>query len=127
MKKFMKLALGAGLFLLDQSDHAKKTIQERVGDRVDDLRDLAQDTYHAAASRVARASKALRTDADSRPIWDVLRFAVGLGIGIGVGFLVAPAKGDETRSKLAGKAHELGSNVRHRFASHNLRATGTGD
>jgi len=126
MKKFLKVALGTSLFILDQSDLARKSVRERIGDHVDDLRDVAQDTFQVAADRVARASKAFRKNDDHHAIWTVLRFAAGIGIGVGVGLLVAPANGEETRTKLVEKAQELGGNVRQHFASSNLRATGTG-
>jgi hypothetical protein len=124
MKKFWKIALGTGLFLLDQSDRAKKN----VGDHIDDLRERAQDTYQAAADGVARAADALRNEDDGHDaLWGVLKFAAGLGIGIGVGLLIAPANGEETRAKLAERAQEFGGNVRQRFGSYNMRPTGTGD
>ena len=126
MKKFLKVALGTSLFILDQSDRARKSVRERVGDHVEDLRDLAQDTYQETVDRVTRASKALRKDDDNRTVWDVLRFAVGMGVGIGVGLLIAPANGEETRTKVAEKAQEFTGNVRQHFASSNLRATGKG-
>src|SRR5271157_3937473 len=126
MKKFLKVALGTSLFILDQSDRARKSVRERVGDQVDDLRDLAQDTYQAAAERVASAANAFRRNDDNRAVWNVVRFAFGLGVGIGVGLLVAPAKGEETRTKVAEKAQEFAGNVRQHFASSNLRATGKG-
>jgi len=87
---------------------------------------LAQDTFQAAADRVASASKAFRKNDDHHAIWTVLRFAAGIGVGVGVGLLIAPANGEESRTKLMEKAHELGGTVRQRFASSNLRATGTG-
>jgi gas vesicle protein len=128
MKKFWKIALGTGLFLLDQSDRAKKSFGEKVGDHIDDLRDRAQDTYQTAADGVARATNALRNEDDGHgALWGVLKFAAGLGIGIGVGLLVAPANGEETRAKLAERAQEFGGNVRQRFGSYNMRPTGTGD
>jgi ElaB/YqjD/DUF883 family membrane-anchored ribosome-binding protein len=125
MKKFLKVALGTSLFILDQSDRARKSVRERVGDHVDDLGDVAHDTFQTAADRVARATKAFRTKEDHRAVWSVLGFAAGIGIGVGVGLLVAPANGEETRTKLADKAQELGANVRQHFASADLRATGT--
>lgn len=127
MKKVFKVALGTSLFLVDQLDHATKSARERVGDQVDDICNLAQDGYSAAADRVGRASRTLGMGNDNRAIWNVARFAAGVGIGVGVGLLVAPAKGQETRTKLAGKAQELGANVRRHFASADLRATATGD
>ena len=126
MKKFWKVALGTGLFLLDQSDRAKKSFGEKVGDHIDDLRERAQDTYQAAANRVGRATDALQNDDGHDALWGMLKFAAGLGIGIGVGLLVAPANGEETRAKLAEKAQEFGGNVRQRFGSYDMRPT-TGD
>jgi hypothetical protein len=41
--------------------------------------------------------------------------------------LIAPANGEDTRTKLVDKAHEFGDNVRQRFAPSNLAATGAGD
>lgn len=125
MKKFLKVALGTSLFILDQSDRARKTARERVGDHVEDIRDLAQETYQAAAERVTSAANALRKNDDNRAGWNVVRFAFGMGVGIGVGLLLAPANGEETRSKVAEKAQEFAGNVRQHFASPNLRATGT--
>jgi len=125
MKKVLKVALGTGLFILDQSEHARKSVRERIGDHAHNLRDVAQDTFRAAADRVASASKAFRKNDDHHAIWTVLRFAAGIGIGVGVGLLIAPANGEETRTKLVEKAEELGGNVRQHFASSNLRATGT--
>jgi YtxH-like protein len=123
MKKFWKIALGTGLFLLDQSDRAKKN----VGDHIDDLRESAQDTYQAAADGVSRATDALQNDDGRDAVWGFLKFAAGLGIGIGVGLLVAPANGEQTRAKLAERAQDFGDNVRQRFGSYNMRPTGTGD
>ena len=126
LKKFLKVALGTSLFILDQSDRTRKGVRERIGNQVDGLRDVEQDTIQAAADQAARVSKAVRKNDDHHAIWAVLRFAAGIGIGMGVGFLVAPANGEETRTKLAEKAQELGANVRQHFASADLRATGTG-
>lgn len=74
MKKFLKLLLGASLFILDQSDRAARTVRERVGGRVDDLSDLAKQKYQVAADRVASASRALRND-ENRGVRNALRFA----------------------------------------------------
>jgi len=122
MNKVLKLALGTGLFMLDQSDRTRKKVRDHVGD----LRDFATDAYETAADRVTRASKALRKE-DNSTGWNLLRFAAGVGVGIGVGMLLAPEKGDDTRARIADKAQELGDNVRQRFSSANLQPTGTGD
>ena len=127
MKKFLKVALGTSLFILDQSDRARKNVRERVGDQVDDLREFARDSYQVAADRIGRVADTILGDDDHRALWNVVRLAFGLGVGIGVGLLVAPANGEETRTKVAEKAQEFAGNVRQRFASSDLRATGMGD
>jgi gas vesicle protein len=127
IKKVLKVALGTGLFLLDQPDEAKKQARQRVNDQVDDLRERAQDTYQVAADRVGRAADVLRGEDDHRSLWNAVRLIAGIGIGIGVGLLIAPANGDQTRTMLAEKAQEFGDNVRQRFAASDLRPTGTGD
>jgi hypothetical protein len=127
MKKFLKIALGTSLFILNQSDRARKSVRERVGDQVDDLREFAQDGYQAAADRIGRVADTIRGYDNHRTLWNVARFTCGLGVGIGVGLLVAPAKGEATRTKVAEKAQEFAGNVRQRFASSDLRATTTDD
>src|SRR5664279_1777 len=118
----MKLLLGTSLFLIDQSDRAKKQARGRLGDQLDDLRDLAQDKYEAAADRVARATKILRKNNQNHALQNTLRFAAGVGVGVGVALLTAPATGEETRNALAERAQQLGGNIRERFASGDLAA-----
>jgi ElaB/YqjD/DUF883 family membrane-anchored ribosome-binding protein len=127
IKKILKVALGTGLFLLDQPDEAKKNVREKISDQVDDLRERAQDTYQVAVDRVGRAADVLRGEDDHRFLWNAVRLMAGIGIGIGVGLLMAPANGEETRNRLAEKAQEFGDNVRQRFATSDLRPTATGD
>jgi ElaB/YqjD/DUF883 family membrane-anchored ribosome-binding protein len=127
LKKFMKLLLGTSLFLIEQSDRAKSQARGRIGDQLDDLRDMAQQKYEAAADRVARATKALRKNSENHAIQNTLRFAAGVGVGVGVALLTAPASGEDTRTALAERAQKFGGNVRKRFASCNIAATGTGD
>jgi hypothetical protein len=127
MKKFFEVALGTGLFILDQSDRARKSVGARVGDQVDGLRDVAHDGYRAAAERIGRVADTICGHDDRRAVWNVVRFVFGLEVGIGVGLLVAPANGEETRTKVAEKAQEFADNVRQRLASSVLRATPTGD
>jgi hypothetical protein len=126
MKDILKVALGTGLFVLDQSDRAKKSVQERVMEGVDDLRGLAHDRYRTAAENFEKATRVLRRD-DKRAIWNVLRFAAGLGVGVGIGLFVAPANGEDTRRRLAEKAQELNANVRERLASSHCKTTSAAD
>ncbi len=126
LKDILKVALGTGLFILDQSDRVRKSVRERVSEGVDDLRDLARDKYGAATDNLEKVTRALRHD-DNRAAWNVLRFAVGVGVGVGVGLLIAPANGGETRTKIAGKAHELGDSLRVQFVPAYRPATASGD
>jgi gas vesicle protein len=127
VKKALKVALGTGLFLLDQSDETKKQVRNKISDQVDDLRERARDTYQVAADRVGRAADVLRGEDDHRSLGNAVRLVAGIGIGIGVGLLIAPANGDETRNRLAEKAQEFGDSMRQRFAAADLRPSGTGD
>jgi hypothetical protein len=127
VKKILKLLLGTSLYLLDQPDRATKHARGRVAGRVDGLRDLAQQKYKVTAGRFARAARAFRGSGEHRAIRNSLRFAAGVGIGVGVALLTAPSTGEQTRTLLAEKAQKLGGNVRRRFSSHDLAATGAGD
>jgi gas vesicle protein len=120
MKRFLKaaeVAVGTGLYLLDRSQRFAPHMREKLVDQIDDLRDRAKDTYQAATDRVASVTKSLRRSNTGAAGWHVLRFAVGLGVGIGVAVLLAPAKGEQTRARLAGKAQEFSGNVRRRLAA----------
>ncbi len=126
MKDILKVALGTGLFVLDQSDRAKKSVRERVSEGVDDLRDLAREKYQRASNTFEKAATVLRRD-DNRGVWNMLRFAAGLGVGVAIGLLVAPANGEDTRARLADKAQEFNANVRERLASLNGKTTSAAD
>jgi hypothetical protein len=123
MNKIFKILLGVGLYLLDQSDSATKGVRDHAAGSLGDLRDAAQERYEAAAERMARASRAIRGE-DSDVLRKTLLFTAGVGVGVGVGFLLAPARGDETRTAIAGKVHEVGDKVRRQFSSETA-ATGT--
>jgi hypothetical protein len=124
MNKLLKSLLGVGLFLLEQSDSAGKSVRDRAAGPLGDLRDAAQEKYEAAAERVARASKAIRGE-DSDLLRNALVFTAGVGVGVGVGLILAPASGDETRTAIAGKVHDMGDKVRRQFSSEADSATGT--
>jgi ElaB/YqjD/DUF883 family membrane-anchored ribosome-binding protein len=124
MNDFLKLLLGTSLYFLEQSDRATKRIKEDAVEQFEDLRDAAQDTYHTAAKRVARASRAIRGD-DTYVLRNALRFAAGVGVGIGVGLILAPASGEETRRVVADKVQDMGDKVRRQFSSERRAATGT--
>jgi len=122
MNTLLKTLLGVGLYLLERSDDATKSARDRAAARMDDLRDAAQEKYETATDRVRRASRAIRGE-DNDALRNTLFFAAGIGVGVGVGLILAPASGDETRSVIAGKVHDMGDRVRRRFSSEG--ATGT--
>jgi gas vesicle protein len=124
MNKFLKLLLGTSLYLLEESDNATKNVRERAVEQIEDLREAAQQSYETAANRVARASRAIRGE-DRYVLNSVLQFAAGVGVGIGVGVILAPASGEETRSAIAGRVHDIGDKVRKQFSTEDTSATGT--
>jgi hypothetical protein len=124
MNKMLKILLGVGLYLLEQSDSATKNVRDRAAGPLGDLRDAAQEKYEVAAERMARASKAIRGD-DSDILRNTLLFTAGIGVGVGVGLLLAPASGEETRGVLGERVHEMGDKVRRQFSSERVAATGT--
>jgi ElaB/YqjD/DUF883 family membrane-anchored ribosome-binding protein len=124
MNKFLKLLLGTSIYLLEQSDNATRDVRNRAVEEIEDLRDAAQQRYETAASRVARASRAIRGE-DRYILNNAIQFVAGVGVGIGVGLILAPASGEETRSAIAGRVHNMGDKVRERFSSEATTATGT--
>jgi YtxH-like protein len=72
-----------------------------------------------------RAGRAIRRQED-QTVRNAISFAAGIGLGIGVGLLLAPSKGEETRSSTAGKVQDFGDKVRERFSPEVKKpATGT--
>ncbi len=125
MKRLIKVLLGTSLFLLEQSDGAKKA-RDRAGSSIDDLRGVVQQKYEDAAGRVAKASRAIRGE-DNQTLGNALRIAAGVGVGIGVGLLFAPTSGQETRSALAGSLQQFRNKGRKRVFSENARAAANAD
>jgi ElaB/YqjD/DUF883 family membrane-anchored ribosome-binding protein len=121
VKNFLKLLLGSGLFLLEQSDRTTD-VRERAAHKIDNLRDAVQQKYEDAADRVAKASRAIRGE-DNHVLGNALRFAAGIGVGIGVGLLLAPASGQDTRGAIAGGVQQFGNKVRKQIFSERDRAT----
>jgi len=115
MNKWLKVLLGTGLYLLEQSDGATKDVRKRAADRFSDLRDVAQDKYETATERLDRATRAIRGE-DQSMAGNVLRFVAGVAVGVGIGLVLAPASGEETRNVIAGKVHEMGDKVRQQFS-----------
>ena len=124
MSKFLKLLLGTGLYLLEQSDQSTRKIRDRAAENLNDLRDLAQDKYETATGRVSKASRAIRGD-DGQFVSNALSMAAGVGIGLAVGIIFAPASGEQTRSAIVDKVHTFGDRVKQQFSSADLGPTGT--
>jgi len=101
VNKFLRSLLKAGVYLLEQSDHAAADIRDRAKARVEDLTD--------------RAGRAIRGQED-HTVRDAISFAAGAALGVGVAILFAPASGEETRSALAGKVRNVGNRVREQLS-----------
>lgn len=125
LNRWLQLALGAGLYMLEQSNKASKSARESAAENFEDLRDMVQDKYETAADRVSRASKVIRGEDESDTMGNVLRFAAGIGVGVGIGLLLAPASGEETRGAIAGQVRVVGDRVKRQFSSEDAFATGT--
>jgi hypothetical protein len=121
MNKLLKMLLGSGLYLLEQSDRTTD-VRDRAARKIDDLRDVVQKKYEEAADRVARASRAIRGE-DNHALAKALRLAAGIGVGVGVGLLFAPASGQDTRRAIAGSVQQFRTKVRKRVSSERARAT----
>jgi hypothetical protein len=123
MKKLLKTLLGTSLYLLEQSDGARKG-RNRTASRIDDFRDAVQQKYEDAAGRVAKASRAIRGE-DKPALGNAVRLAAGIGVGIGLGLLFAPASGQDTRRAIAGSVQQFGNKIRKRVSSERARAGAT--
>jgi|SRR5215469_4725547 len=100
--------LGTGVYLLD-------SLRDRMVEGVDDIRGRARETYGEASRRVSRASEAIRGE-DHHGMSTAAALLIGIGVGVGVGMLLAPASGDETRTKVSHKVHEFGDRMRDKFS-----------
>jgi gas vesicle protein len=113
----LDVLMGAGLFLLDP-------VRDRLADSIENLTNRAQDTFETASDRIGRASTAIRGE-DHSGMSAAAAMLIGLGVGVGVGMLLAPASGEETRSNLTDKVHNLGDRMRDRFTNEPRPASGT--
>jgi YtxH-like protein len=114
----LDVLMGAGLFLLDP-------VRDRLADSIESLTNRAQDTFDTASDRIGRASSAIRGEDDNSGLSSTAALLIGVGIGVGVGMLLAPASGEETRSNLSEKVHNLGDRMRDRFTNEPRPASGT--
>jgi hypothetical protein len=110
IRKFVRVALKTGLYLLEQSDKATVAMRERVQDQIEDLTDRTREALGMQEDHTVR---------------NVVSLAAGVGLGIGLGMLFAPASGQEMRSSIAGKVQDAGARFRERFSSEERAATGT--
>lgn len=113
----LQMLLGAGLYMLDP-------VRERFSGRIDNLSERAQDTYENALDRISEVSDRIRGRRNHG--WHNAMWAlIGVGVGVGVGMLLAPASGEETRTNLSERVHDVSDKVRSRFSSEPKPPTGT--
>jgi len=111
VNRFVKALLRTGIHLLEQSDRATADMRDHVKDRAEDFID--------------RTGRAIRGEQD-HTVRNAVSFAAGIALGVGVGMLFAPARGEETRSSIAGKVQDMRDTVRERFSVERKKpATGT--
>jgi hypothetical protein len=113
INKLLKSVLKTAVYLLEQTESVAGDMRDRVadgvdraGDRMSDLRDRAQDMYAG----------------EDHTLRNVLTFAAGVSVGIGAAILLAPASGEEIRSQIGEKVHDIGDRVRDRFSPETRRA-----
>jgi len=112
VNKLLRSLLKTAVYLLEQSDRDTGDMADRVKDRVQDL--------------TRRARHAIYRQKEDHRVRNAISFATGIGLGIGVGMLLAPARGEETRSSIAGKVQDFGDRVKERFSPEVKKpATGT--
>ena len=116
MNNLLKSVLKTVVYILDQTEDTAGEVRHRVSkgvnrvsDRVSDWRDQAQDLYAGSQDHTLR---------------NVLTFVAGVGVGVATAMLLAPASGDEIRSQIGEKVHDIRGRVRDRFSSESS-ATGT--
>ncbi len=107
MNKLLKSFLKTAVYVLDQAedvaDDVRGRVADRVGrasDRVSDLRDRARDLYAG----------------EDHTLRNILTFAAGVGVGVVTAMLFAPASGQETRSQIGERVHDIGGKMRERFS-----------
>jgi hypothetical protein len=110
--------LGAGLNLLN-------SLRDQLPDNLDDIKTRVRDTYGTASDRVSRASDVLRGEEESHMLGKVGALLFGVGVGVGIGLLIAPTKGEETRTNIAEKVSAFGDKVREGTGKKPQSATGT--
>ena len=113
MNKFLRIL--AGIAALSEPSRVRR-VRRGLADRLEEVTERLED-----AAELIRG----RDRGDDRVVGSALLFMLGLGAGIGVGMLFAPAKGEETRSRIAEKARDMGGRVRDRFSSARKPPSGT--
>ncbi len=116
MNNLLKSVLKTVVYILEQTEDTAGEVRHRVSkgvnrvsDRMSDLRDQAQDFY-----------------SPDHTLRNVLTFVAGVGVGVATAVLFAPASGDEIRSQIGEKVHDIRDRVRDRFSESSAGpATGT--
>jgi len=103
IEKWARFAVKCGLVLTDAK--LWESIRGQLKNRVSDVSKEVKQRYDDTTDRLERAEDAYQ----GRRNWaaPVASFLGGVGLGVGVGLLLAPASGEQTRSRFRGKVVAL--------------------
>jgi hypothetical protein len=93
--KLVRSFLKTAVYLIDQT-----------ADQVDRVSDRAV--------AIADDAKQMVSPSEDHTLRNIVSFAAGIGVGVGTALLLTPASGQEIRSSISGRVHDISSKVRGR-------------
>ena len=95
LDKFVRSILKSVVYVMDEAAHRV----DRVSDRASEFADTTHRVIYPDEGITLR---------------HLMSFAAGLGIGVAAGVLLAPSSGNELRSNIGDKVHDISDKIRGR-------------